>query len=554
MEKLKTSKAGIYITLVGICLFALCGCTGQLSIEDKAIAVHQLDVPAIKDMANPVDKGKEIAATLDQLKQDSAYNFPDILAVSDPYAFNTTGLYVYFNTKSPVKVSETISVPDSEIDDFERALQGKGGYRTEHEYLLTGLVPGKNNTITLTITEKSGKTKAVRFDYAASDIKSTTYKGLKVQKGNSEEKPIDGLFMLPTGVEEGAGEYSLLIDDDGVIRGELQSNFVNVKFKDGCLYTTVDDENGIAKINRLGQTEHLYDFGNYAIHHDFTMTDDSLYALTTDKEVLWKENRVYNSVIKIDLRDDTVTELVDFKDLLPDLYEKATGIVNHPVLNNSGRLDVIHPNSIDYVDGSLIISSRETSTIMKIDVSGKTPKIEYLLSEPSVWEDIGNYSSYLYKKEGNFKPHAGQHTVYVARDKKLPATSYYLYMFDNNSAIMESRRNFSWQGFDDVVQVPPVINKDTTLPKGTSSYYYKYLVDEDAKTYRLEKKIALPFSFFQGSVMESGGHIIYGSSFRGAFGEMDTDGNVINGFMLKENSHPYRAGKFDFNGYWFVEK
>lgn len=551
MKKLKYTKVGIYITFICVFLFTLSGCSGELSVEDKNIEVHKLNFLEIKEITNPLDKGKKIEEELDKLKQEKAYSFSDILAVSDPYEFNTTGLYVYFTTENPAKISETISVSNSDIKDFERDLKGESDYATEHEHFLIGLVPGKKNTITLTVTEKNGKKKAVRFDWTAPEIKSPTYKGLKIQKGNSKENPVDGLFVFPTGVGEGAGKYSLLIDDDGVIRGELKTNFLNVKFKDGFLYTTVGGENGVAKINRLGQIERVYNFGNYAIHHDFTIVGDSLYALATNKEVLRKENRVCDSVVKIDLKDGNLTEVLDFKNLLPELYEKATGIINHPVLSNKGHMDTIHPNSIDYVDGSIIISSRETSTIMKIDISDTKPKVEYFLSEPSVWEDIGDYSKFLYKKDVNFKPNAGQHSAYVVKDKKLPKTSYYLYMFDNNSAIMESRRDFSWKGFEEVMKVPPVISKDTVLPQGTCSYYYKYLIDEKAKTYSLKKKIELPFSFFQGSVMESGGHIIYGTSFKGAFGEIDSDGNVINSFMLKENSHPYRVGKFDFSGYWF---
>ncbi|RVU69880.1 MULTISPECIES: aryl-sulfate sulfotransferase [Lactobacillus] len=534
-------KITFFTLAIAILFCVVTGFSKKDSVENKNIKILELNSVVTNEDDNTVENGRKIEAKLERLKQAKEYNFPQILAVKDPYKFNTTGLYVYFKTAKATKIKENISVANTK--NFKRWLKGKRQYSKTHEYLLTGIVPSRKNIITLTAVDKRGKKKAIRFVYNAPKILSESYKGLKIQRGTSKAKPIDGLFLVP--MKENT---SLLIDDDGVIRGELRFNLVNVQFKDGYLYNLIDSK--ISKVNNLGQIEKIYGSKNYGIHHDFTIANDDLYALATNKQVMQKENRVCDSVIKIDLKDGKVTELFDFKDLVPKLYKKATGVVKNLVLNNKGHRDNIHPNSINYMDGAVIISSRETSTIMKINVSGNKPKIEYFLSEPSIWKNIG-YSEYLYQKVSNFQPNAGQHSVRIERNKNFSRTKYYLYMYDNNSAIMDSRPDFSWDGFSGVVKVPTVVNKNTVLPKGARSYYYKYLVNEKARTFKLVKKIALPFSFFQSNVMEINGHIIYGTSFKGAFGELDSNGKAINSFMLKANSRPYRVAKFNFNGYWF---
>ncbi|KRM83361.1 hypothetical protein FD21_GL000254 [Liquorilactobacillus vini DSM 20605] len=107
---------------------------------------------------------------------------------------------------------------------------------------------------------------------------------------------------------------------------------------------------------------------------------------------------------------------------------------------------MIHANTIQLLnDNQILISSRETSTIMKISDLETKPKLDYLIADSSVWQGIDNYSNLLLKKETNFVSQAGQHSVtYTPTSQK---GIYYLEMFNNNSAIMNSRPSFKWTNY-----------------------------------------------------------------------------------------------------------
>ncbi|WP_010580742.1 aryl-sulfate sulfotransferase, partial [Liquorilactobacillus vini] len=123
---------------------------------------------------------------------------------------------------------------------------------------------------------------------------------------------------------------------------------------------------------------------------------------------------------------------------------KATSLETET--SNKGYHDVIHANTIQLLnDNQILISSRETSTIMKISDLETKPKLDYLIADSSVWQGIDNYSNLLLKKETNFVSQAGQHSVtYTPTSQK---GIYYLEMFNNNSAIMNSRPSFKWTNY-----------------------------------------------------------------------------------------------------------
>lgn len=73
--------------------------------------------------------------------------------------------------------------------------------------------------------------------------------------------------------------------------------------------------------------------------------------------------------------------------------------------------DWMHINTLQWLeDGSVILSSRETSTIIKINDLETNPSIDYLIGKESFWSDT-EYADYLLMPTSEFSNTGGQHSV-----------------------------------------------------------------------------------------------------------------------------------------------
>ena len=179
-----------------------------------------------------------------------------------------------------------------------------------------------------------------------------------------------------------------MVDNDGYIRAEIPTinyNSLRLIQTNNKLYLAVDDDQ-LVTLDRLGQVVQSYSLKdtNFKLHHDFVVdSQGNIIALATDTKLKASEKRVEDQIIKIDATSGQVSRLLDFKDLLGDLYKTATGI--ETLTNNKGYRDVIHANTIQLTkDDQVIISSRETSTIMKISNLTSQPKLDYFISAPAL--------------------------------------------------------------------------------------------------------------------------------------------------------------------------
>lgn len=99
----------------------------------------------------------------------------------------------------------------------------------------------------------------------------------------------------------------------------------------------------------------------------------------------------------------------------------------------------MHINALQLVDkDSLIISSRETSTIIKINSIYDSPTVDYMIGSPLFWQESG-YDEFLLTQIGDFSLNAGQHCVTYQQDDKLADGQYYLYFYNNNNTISTTR-------------------------------------------------------------------------------------------------------------------
>ena len=450
-----------------------------------------------------------------------------------------TDINIYFEDEGSVEY--TISVDDDSIPDYTNTLKQ---YKFGNNYgsTIIGLVAGYENKISLTLTTNDGVIKEKKIVFDMTNIKNNgeVATTLDVTRGESTSELEDGLYAV-LGHDKNYNADIYLYDNNGILRSELnlkdyRADRIIFTNDNSIIYSSSDDE--LIKVSSLGKIEETYYLDDYEMHHDYVYDEENeqLLILASTKE----SETIEDIIISLDLDNGDVKEIVDMKDLLPEMYENAF----HPEENAYGgtELDWVHLNSIDFVDGdSIVVSSRELSSIIAIDNIYNAPEIRYIISEEAMYEGT-SYSDLLYQKNGDFTSNAGQHTVVYQEDENLGDGSYYLYMYNNNYGNSTTLPDFDFKN-----NYPGV----GSYKEGDASYYYKYLVDENNRTFTLVDKIALDYSSIVSSTQEYGDNIITSSGLSHLYAEYDKDGNLISKFSYTSKKFAYRVFKYNFVNFWF---
>ena len=247
------------------------------------------------------------------------------------------------------------------------------------------------------------------------------------------------------------------------------------------------------------------------------------------------QDSVGDIVLKLDVNSGEVTEVLDLGDLFGE-YKKTC------VKNSSDELDWMHINTIQYIgNGSVLLSSRETSTIIKVDNIYDGPVVSYMIGEKDFWKDT-SYVSLLLNKKGDFTIQGGQHTITYETDESLADGQYYLYMFDNNIGISETRPDYDWSSIG---------LKVSSAVDGKNSKYYKYLVDENEGTFELVDSFKVPYSGYVSSAQETEDNVLVDSGLKGTFTEYDADHKAIVTYKMNYEKFIYRVFKYKFDGFYF---
>ena len=507
------------------------------SLGKNIYSVSKPDTVEVFDMVYQ----EVIQDKLDVLLEDE-YSFDEPLMIYNAYGTNTLGLNLYFTTDVNREVSYTIHVDDKDINDFSRTLSnGEDGNVTKnHAYQLIGLIPGEENEVTLTLKDEAGKTiDTNEFTVDLSDVSVNAEKKLEVTEGDSKEELSNGLYSM-LGNDSDEQDYLALYDNDGILRMETEIigyRAHRILFRNGKMYYSVS-QTRIAEVNPLGQVTEIYRTGHYQLHHDYVFDNDgNLIVLANNTEKETEED----CIIKIDLDTKAVTEVIDFEDMFESYVETCELDTTGSRDEGEDGLDWLHINSIVWLDGDVLLSSRETSSIIRVNNIEEDPELVYILSNDKFWNDT-EFSDYVYEQKGDFKIHAGQHSLnYQATNEN---GVYYITFFDNNYGRSNSQPKFDYS----------TVGIDNHNPfKGDKSYYYVYRVDENQKTFELVDSFDVPYSGIVSSVQPmSNGNVVVDSGTAGIFGEYDEDHNLIRQFKAKLNKYMvYRVFKYTFNDFWF---
>lgn len=543
MKWIQRAVLGIFLAAV-----AVIGVLGFTKYQAR-----QAEAKAAEETSRKKEQIKEIYTTeyqeavkkrLETAKESGTYTTEKMLVEQNPFGTNTLSLYVYFATEEPVSVSYVVSVPDSEIADFGGKVNQEETYTTEHEFQVIGLIPDMENTITFTLEAEDGTITTASCKYKMGSLAGEEEVQLKQTAGQTDVSsqislPDSGLYVI-LGNDSDDVDFMYYYDENGTIRGEVPLigyRSHRLVFENDRMYYSIS-ETKIAAVNELGMVEQVYDLGNYQLHHDYVFDDDgNLLILATDTG----KQTVEDCVLKLNPSTGEVSCILDLEDLLGD-YKESLG------MDQEEELDWIHINTIQWMgEDSILLSSRETSTIIKVQNLSTTPEIGYMMGEESFWEGTGYENLLLTKDEsnGSFSSAGGQHTVTYVTDDSLPDGQYYLYLFNNNLGYSESRPDYDWSQIDQIA---------TDLSSGTTSYYYKYKVDENAGTYTLVQSFEVPFSGYVSSAQECEDTILVDSGMQGLIGEYKEDGTLVKQFQMNLSKYYiYRVYKYDFSGYLFTE-
>lgn len=546
---------------VGLCLFTQ---------DDAGAAIQQARIERLNAQIAEVytsDYQQTAEENLIKERDAESHGVDNIFVKDDPYGTNTTSLYVYFNSRYETAVTYTVSA-DGYPDFTVTANQGED-YTTEHEFLVLGLIPDVENTITFNLTDSGGLTTTYTITHDGPSLLGTEAVRLEQTDGSLDTTSATNTATLASGdttvtQQLGSGLYAILGNDSdeqdfmyyydayGVLRGEVPVKYYRshrLLFDDDGLMWFSASTHTMVGMNRLGKLEKIYDLGSdFILHHDYALdADGNIVLLATD--LSRSDHAVQDQVVKLDTDTGETTLLVDFGTLFAD-YKSTT---DHSGIDESdptatNRWDWLHCNTIQILpDGSALFSARETSTIIKVNDLEGTPSVAYMIGEPSVWDGT-EYADLFLTKSGDFGDTGGQHSITYVADDSLADGQYYLYMFDNNYGYAMTRPDYDWTVIDGISTAGSSKDKDSR------SQYRRYLVDENAGTYTEVASFDVPYSPYVSSAQElSNGNILIDTGMQGLFGTYTADGELLAQYRMELNTaYIYRVYQYDFKGFYFA--
>lgn len=490
---------------------------------------------------------QRLAGALDSLKNGGmTWTATTPLAVLNPFGTAGNELYLYFQTDVATKVTYTIHVEDEDIPDFSAYAADASGqeFTRTHEFQIIGLVPGETNHVTMTISGSWGNARQiVNFTVDMPETRSGYATKLEVTDGSSETAQAGGLFAMMR--VNGYLGYGFFYDNDGILRYEmvLEGFGLDRMLFDGNEIITCVSSSKLARINGLGQVTQVYDLDGYELHHDIGFgADGEVLALAEVAEGETVEDRV----LSIDLESGEVSELLDFSRVMAGYFAMTRPVTpTDDFFWQAGEWDWIHLNSLQYMaeDDSLIVSSRETSTIIKVANIHSDPTVDWLAGDSRFWTDTP-YADLCLTQVGDFVPQYGQHCVELL-DRESDGV-YTLVIYNNNYWSLNTRDDFE-------LDVADSVGTDLYGDGSETSQVYVYRIDENARTFELADSFDVPYS----SIVSDGVHCdnsqnwVVNSGVSMVFGEYDPDGVLIREYKYECTMQNYRTFKYDMTGFWF---
>lgn len=324
-----------------------------LSISGNEKNVLNFDQTNVYNVANS-DAARE---RLDRLIKRSDASFENPIIACNPFGTNENSLYFYFETSYRCMVRYTITVEVETISDYVRYVNNgqENNLSKTHEFIVSGMVPGRTNYIILELLDSSGaKREGKTYQYAmpASDLPER----VQMQEGHDKEDSNSGLFFVfPAGNNKIAA-----YDNQGILRNitvtETGHGRKLYHSGDSILYQVSD--NKVVKVSSLGRVTGVVQIKGYGAIRDFSYDGyNEVYSIGR------KKKRDY--LLATSFKTGTTRVVYRFS------KKVSLGTLGMPQGGNM-CLTASKPSGVIYLDA--ITSAR--------------PKMDFILGKKSAWKKI----------------------------------------------------------------------------------------------------------------------------------------------------------------------
>ena len=249
----------------------------KISGDDKNVL--NFDSDNVYDVA----ASKDARDRLDRLIRRMTTSFDEPIIAANPFGTNTGSFYFYFESSYRGMLRYTVTVEDETVFDHVRYVNnGQEENLTEkHEFVVSGLVPGKTNYIILEILDSNGARREKRvFKYTMPAAKGKTQ--ISMEKGNSKSLCCNGMFFVFPKSDKNIYAY----DHNGVLRNTIvtETGHGRRMYQAGdCVLYQISDTK-VVKVSALGQVLGVAEIKGYGAIKDFAYDGyENIYALVTKK-------------------------------------------------------------------------------------------------------------------------------------------------------------------------------------------------------------------------------------------------------------------------------
>lgn len=221
---------------------------------------------------------------LDRLIKRSDADFENPIIALNPFGTNENSFYFYFSTSYRCMIRYTITVEDETIHDHVRYVNNgqENNMSKTHEFVLSGLVPGKTNYIILDLLDSTGaKRESKTYQFTAA--KGSAPERIAVEQGYSKDVSNTGMFF----VFPKQGKQILTYDNQGILRNVTNTESAHGKriyqIGDSVLYQVAD--NKVARVSSLGRVLGVAKIDGYGAIKDFCYDGfNEVYSLANKKK------------------------------------------------------------------------------------------------------------------------------------------------------------------------------------------------------------------------------------------------------------------------------
>lgn len=291
----------------------------ELILEGNAKNVLTFEHKNIFDVKESADCKER----LKRLNERTAPTFEEPVIAYNPFGVSENTFYFYFETSRKLMVRYTITVENSDYNDFSRRVYSgtEDNLSQKHEFSVGGLIPGMTNYIILEVFDLDGDLinhMTYQFDAKKSAVSAPV--SIRMKKGNCEESSTNGLYFLCPKDKNAI----LIYDNSAVLRGEIKTLGISngQPVIQGRDFFFAASRTKLVRMNQVGEITGVYAIDGYSGFESFAYDGyGNLFVAAVKK----KEK----SLLRIDVNTGKVAKVRDLDRSLtyPDIMVQSDGKV-----------------------------------------------------------------------------------------------------------------------------------------------------------------------------------------------------------------------------------